>query len=50
MDRTYIILLEIYNFLNKENIAFEINSEKELINELERKIKTILKILISRKK
>ena len=29
---------EIYNFLNKENIAFKINSEQELINQLEEKI------------
>jgi len=27
---------EIYNFLNKENIAFEVNSEKELIDQLEK--------------
>jgi 3-deoxy-D-manno-octulosonic-acid transferase len=29
---------EIYNFLNKENIAFKINSEAELINQLKEKI------------
>jgi len=29
---------EIYNFLNKENISFEVKSEKELIYELENKI------------
>ena len=31
---------EIYNFLNKENISFEIKSEKELIYQLENKIST----------
>ena len=29
---------EIYNFLNKENIAYKINSEAELINQLKEKI------------
>ena len=29
---------EIYDFLNKENIAFKINSEAELINQLKEKI------------
>lgn len=29
---------EIYNFLNKENISFEVKSEKELIYQLENKI------------
>jgi 3-deoxy-D-manno-octulosonic-acid transferase len=29
---------EIYNFLNKENIAFKINSKAELINQLKEKI------------
>ena len=29
---------EIYNFLNKKNIAFKINSEAELINQLKEKI------------
>jgi len=31
---------EIYNFLNKENISFEVKSEKELIYQLEKKIGT----------
>ena len=31
---------EIYNFLNKENISFEVKSEKELIYQLENKIST----------
>jgi len=32
---------EIYNFLNKENVAFKINSQTELINELKEKLKNI---------
>ena len=31
---------EIYNFLNKENISFEIKSKKDLIDHLEKKINT----------
>jgi 3-deoxy-D-manno-octulosonic-acid transferase len=31
---------EMYNFLRNENIAFEVKSEKELIEQLEKKIKT----------
>jgi len=30
----------MYNFLRNENIAFEVKSEKELIEQLEKKIKT----------
>jgi 3-deoxy-D-manno-octulosonic-acid transferase len=31
---------EIYNFLNKENISFEIKSKRDLIDQLEKKINT----------
>ena len=30
----------MYNFLRNENIAYEVKSEKELIEQLEKKIKT----------
>jgi len=41
--------LEIYNFLNKENVAFKINSQTELINELKEKFNNIKNINIKQK-
>ena len=40
---------EMYNFLHNENIAFEVKSEKELIEQLEKKIKTPQNININKK-
>ena len=40
---------EIYNFLNKENVAFKINSQTELINELKEKLNNIKDINIKEK-
>ena len=40
---------EMYNFLGIENIAFEIKSEKELIEQLEKKIETPQNININEK-
>ena len=40
---------EIYNFLNKENVAFKINSQTELINELKEKFNNIKNINIKQK-
>ena len=40
---------EIYNFLNKENVAFKINSQTELINELKEKLNNIKNINIKEK-
>ena len=40
---------EMYNFLRIENIAFEVKSEKELIEQLEKKIETPQNINISEK-
>jgi len=40
---------EIYNFLNKENISFEVNSEIELIYQLESKISNYQSINIKEK-
>jgi 3-deoxy-D-manno-octulosonic-acid transferase len=31
---------EIYNFLNKENVSFEVKSQRELIDQIEKKINT----------
>ena len=40
---------EMYNFLHNENIAFEVKSEKELIEQLEKRIKTPKNININEK-
>ena len=40
---------EIYNFLNKENVAFKVNSQTELINELKEKLNNIKNINIKEK-
>ena len=40
---------EIYNFLNKENVAFKINSQTELVNELKEKLNNIKDINIKEK-
>ena len=40
---------EIYNFLNKENVAFKINSQTELIDELKKKLNNIKDINIKEK-
>ena len=40
---------EMYNFLRIENIAFEVKSEKELIEQLEKKIETPQNININEK-
>ena len=39
----------MYNFLRIENIAFEVKSEKELIEQLEKKIETPQNININEK-